>query len=312
MNAWLFVTLLCLCPSPVPTPALGDDVIARAGPIEVSQPEFAAWLVERVGYSHAEEYLMERLITLAAQEQGLAPDAAELEAAFQAERTQRINDTFRGDEAAYIEDLVSRGLSPEAHDARRRSQLEPELCLDRMARKMRVFSEDTLRARYKAIFGELGESVSVEALFYSLYHGVGPDSPRGDREAQAERAQELAKKGAAGLRAGQPLADLLPGSDPITNDFVVDGFIDQWRKNLLGVESELALASLDSAGEVSPPVRVWDGYLVLRLVQRELVSFEQAREQLVELMSQEQPDAEELGKARTAVRERYEVEILLR
>lgn len=310
MNAWLFVTLLCLCPSPVP--ALGDDIIARAGPLEVSEHEFAAWLIQRVGYSHAEEYMMERLIVLAAQEQGLAPDAAELEAAFQAERTQRINDTFRGDEAAYIDDLIGRGQSPEAHDARRRSQLEPELCLDRMARKMRVFTEDTLRARYKAIFGELGESVSVDVLFYSLYHGVGPDSPRGDVNAQAERAKEAAIKGAAGLRAGRPLAELLPATDPITNEFVVDGFISQWHKNLLGVESELALASLDSAGEVSPPVRVWDGYLVLRLVQREQVTFEQARGQLMELMHQDQPDAEELGNARTAVRDRYELEILLR
>jgi len=308
MNAWLFMTLLCLCPHPAPE----DDIIARAGPIEVRQPEFAAWLVDRVGYSHAEEFLMERLLVLAAEEQGLAPSAAEVEAAFQAERNQRIIDTFRGDEKAYMDHLISQGQSPEAHDARRRSQLEPEMCLDRMARKLRVFTDDMLRDRYKAIYGDLGESVAVEVLFFSLYHGVDPANPRGDVNAQSERAKDRATQAAADLRAGRLLPELLPGSDPITNAFVVDGFISQWHKNLLGAESELALASLDSAGEVSPPVRVWDGYLVLRLVKREEINFEQAREELVELMRQDKPGADELGTARTAVRERYNVEILLR
>lgn len=304
MNAWLFATLLCLCPN--------DDTIARAGSFEVGRAQFADWLVDRVGYSHAEEFLLEQLILAAAEEQGLRPSAGELETAYQAERNKIIEDTFRGDAAAYRNDLISRGQSPEAHDARRRSQLEPEICLERMARQLRVVTDEMLRDRYQTIFGELGERVSVEVLFFSLYHGIGPDSPRPDLNAQAVLAESRARDGAAALRAGRPLADLLPSSDPITNEFVRDGFVDLWRKNLLGSESELGLASLDNAGEVSPPIRVWDGYLVLRLVERRAVTFEQARDELTALVAQDKPTAEELGVARSAIRDRNQVEILLR
>ncbi|MFT7464500.1 MAG: hypothetical protein ACI9EF_002856 [Pseudohongiellaceae bacterium] len=308
MNAWLFATVLCLCPSPLAS----DEVVVQAGSLALSQDEFSAWLIQRVGHSHVEEFAMERLIVAAAIEQGLAPTAAELDRLCDAARSKLIDDTFRGDEEAYINDLVARGLSLENHGARRRAQLEPEICLQRLARNLRVITDDMLRARYKVIYGELGEGVAVEVLFYSLYHGLSPDSPRLDRDAQALVAEALAKKGADALKAERPLAELLPTSDTVNNDFVIDGYVNRWRKNLLGSESELALASLDNPGDVSPAIRVWDGYLVLRLIERKTVSFEEARAELTALLGEDPPNSEELGLARSLVRNKQDIEIRLR
>jgi hypothetical protein len=269
-------------------------------------------LVERVGFASVEEYMLETLIVHAAEEKGVRPSAEELDAAFRAERTKVIKDTFRGNEQAYLNDLINRGRDPDSHDFRRRSELEPELCLDGLARASRVISDDLLRARYKVMYGDLGERVSVDVLFYSLYHGIGPEDARPDLNAKAVEAKARAEKGAAGLRAGRPLSALVADSDPIANQFVQRNHVRQWRKNLLGNETELALASLDDAGDVSPPIRVWNGYYVMRLTKLTTVDFEQAREDLIRVVRQDAPTSEEIGSARTAVKERYQLEIYLR
>jgi hypothetical protein len=304
MIACLFATLMCLAPA--------DDIVARAQGLEVGKAEYSAWLVERMGFAHLEEYMIETLILREAEARGQRPTAAELEAAHQSERNQIIARSYRGDEQAYKDDLRYRGQDPEAHDARRKSQLEPELCLDRMARARREVTDELLRARYAVIYGDLGEAVSVDVLFFSLYHGVDPEAPRPDLNAQAVLALARAQAAEKALRAGRPFEELRANSDPVQNEFVQDGHISQWRKNLLGDESELGLASLDDPGDVSPPIRVWDGYYVMRLVQRRQLDFEQAREELTALVIQDKPTAEEIGAVRTAIRNEYKVELLLR
>lgn len=304
MNTWLLATLICLAPA--------DDLVGRAQGVEFPKGEFALWLVDRVGFASVEEYMLETLIIRAAEEQGVRPSAEQLDAAFRTERTKVINDTYRGNEQAYRNDLISRGRDPDSHDFRRRSELEPELCLDGLARASRVITDDLLRARYKVMYGDLGEITSVDVLFYSLYHGIGPEDARPDLNANAIEAKARAEKGAAGLRAGRPLSELIADSDPIANKFVLHNQVQQWRKNLLGDETEMALASLDDAGDVSPPIRVWDGYYVMRLTARSTVDFEAARENLVRVVRQEAPTSEEIGKARITVKERYKLEVYLR
>jgi hypothetical protein len=304
MNTWLFATLLCLAPA--------DDLVGRAQGVDFGSEEFSAWLLDRVGFSAVEEYMLESLIVRAAEEQGVRPSPEEVSAAFKAERAKVIKDTFRGSEEAYRNDLINRGMDPEAHDLRRRSELEPELCLHRLARAGRVITEKLLRDRYKVLYGDLGEHTSVDVLFYSLYHGIGPAGQRPDLVLQAVKAKARADKGATDLRAGRAVSLLAADSDPIVSNFVQANHVVQWRKNVLGEEAELALSSLDDAGEVSPPIRVWDGYYVLRLNERELVSFEDAREFLLGVVHQDTPTAEEVGAARTAVKDQYQLEILLR
>lgn len=304
------IALLCACLALLP--ALPDDeVVARAGDVSFGREAYAEWLLETFGHVHLEDYVLEHVIVIEAEARGLRPTEDELEAAFQEERQDLIDDFFSGDEARYIEDKAMRGIDLERHESRRRRTLLSELCLTRMAQAERVIDEAQLEKRYEVMFGDLGERTEVEVLFFSMYHGLRPgdrpDMTQADRDARA-RAEEARQA----WLDGASLDELRPGSDPIASEFVDEGRIAQWRRKLLGNETEQAVNSLDSPGQIAPVVKVWDGYYVLRLVRREPVTYEGVRDELEALERAAEPTTEQLSQTRAGIKERYPAEYFLR
>jgi len=301
----LMLAVVSLLPSP------GDEVVARAGDVEFQRDEYAQWLVDRVGAAHIHDFVVERVLLRMAGEHDVLPTDEEVEEAFDEERSFLIERYFRGDPERWEADLRAKGIGPQTHHRKRTQEIRIELCLDRLARRARTIGEDALRRRFDEIYGDLRERVTVDVLFYNAYEGLDPDAERPDIRSLKARASRRADEAATKLRAGRGHAELLPDSDPVASDFVHDGRIVRYTKNLLGPEVDEAVASLDRPGQVAGPVMVWDGYYVVQLVGREPVTFEEVRDELEELMRSSTPTSEELAEVRNEAIETYGAEVIL-
>jgi len=312
MKHALLSCLLLLAPAQTPHPSGGqaDQPVAIARDLVLTRGAFGDWLVDRIGIDHAQDFLVEALALREAERLGIAPDAAAVEAAWVAERDQTLAQHYHGEMEEYEAELRLRGFDPEAWIERHRREIAAELSLIAVARERRAVSEDELRQRYKDIYGELQERTTLEVLFISMYRGAEPgtmDLAR-LREVALQRAEEAAEQ----MRAGRPISELLPLGDKVNSEFVHDGVISPYRTRLLGKEVEKAQELLDAPGDVSPPVSVFDGFYVLRLVERLPVTFEAVADELLAVAREATPTSNELLETRAALLEENEAEVVLR
>jgi hypothetical protein len=216
-----------------------------------------------------------------------------------------------GKEDRYLNDLKGRGYSLETWAARRSDEIATDLCLTRLAQADRVITDEALQKRFTAIYGQAGEHTSIEVLFFSAYRNVESDE-RPDIPELKRAARERARAAGDAWRAGAELAALRADSDPIQSEFVKDGRVIAYRRDLLGTAVDRAVNSLDRAGEVSPPIEVFDGSYVVRLAERREVSFESVKGELTEMLAAEPPSSAERIAVREALFERDQGEVLLR
>lgn len=304
MIALALPLLLALLPA-------GDEPVARThSGLVLGRQEFADWLVERVGYSHVQDCITEKIVLSAAEEAGLLPEDDEVDAALAAERAFIVQNYHRGDEQAYVAELRARGLDPAAHERRRWHELRFLRALEKMAARERTISEDDLRQRFDQVYGELGERVVVEVRFFDLYRGVQPGD-RPDLSRQKEEALARARAAREAWLAGR-LDEVDALSDVPKADVVRDGRIDPYTKRVLGNEVEAAVNSLDEPNEISPPLPVWNGAWLVRLVSRTEVDFAEVRDELLaELAASPVPEAE-VSAMRRRLLDEARIEPLLR
>jgi len=306
MNILLLSAILCLMP-------VDDGVVGRIDGEPLAVDEYAAWLVERLGFAHIHDYVRERMLLLAGEREDALPTEAEVDAAWQAERQTVINNVHHGSEADWRASLLSRGTNLAMHTVRRRAQLRAEMVLETLAQRARSFTEEQIKQRYTDIYGALGERLTLRVLKFDMWAGaLTGDDERPDPEVLRARALERAEAAHAAWKRGEPFEALLAESDDPNSEFVVAGEIDVYRKLLLGSEVHTAVGQLDEVGQISPPVRVWDGYFIVQLIGRETASFEEARAEMLRILTETPPSAEEMGAVEIRLREDYAPEVELR
>lgn len=254
------------------------DVVARAAGRDLTREEFAHWLLERWGREHVKDFAVETLALSRAAEQGLLPDAAQVAAAYDAELAAIVDNGYRGDLAAFERELAGYGKSLADRRAGRLPLLRVELAMQGLARRARVVDDAAIERRYHEVYGSGGESTRLQVLFFSAWAGGGEQAAdTGTRRAAAVARAEDAR---TRLAAGEDFAALLAASDPPGSDFVREGVVRAWRRDLLGPEVERAVEQLDRPGDLAPVVAVWDGAWVVRLESRRPVSLAEVREEL--------------------------------
>jgi hypothetical protein len=291
----------------------GDEtLVARAKGIEYTRAQYGEWLVQRLGIQFLDDYVFADLVQRVAAERGLLPTQAELEAAFEEEFQRATDHGKTGDLDSFTKDLAQAGYSLETWKARRILELRSDLSHARLARAGRVITDERLQSRYRDLFGDLGERTSVEVYFFSAYRDLDPADQNPDIPALKTAARARAEEARAQLLAGADRAAVMAGTDPVASDFVKDGIITGYRRQMLGRDIEKAVSSLDEPGDTSLVVDAFDGSYVLRLIAREPVRFEDVREELVAAVRAEDVDGSELAAVRNEVMESYAVERVLR
>ncbi len=297
-------------PAPAAVPA-DDHLVARAGDLPISREDYAEWLLLHYGVLHLDDFVGQRMVLHAAEQAGLSPSAEEVQAAYEAERDHIVTEFFRGDIDFYErEHVVRRGYDLASYQRLRVAALEVELAQQALALSERVVTEQQVLQRYRNTFGEDGERIAIDVLFFNMYSESKAETPA-DPAVLRDGALERARFAIDNLRGGTPLADLLDASDWIRSEFVIDGHVDPYRRELLGREIEIAVASLDTPGEIAPPVAVYNGYYVVRLAERRKVSLEEARDDITTWLENREVDSEEMANVLTRLRANTTVERLL-
>jgi hypothetical protein len=277
-----------------------DEAVARIGDRDLTASEYGQWLVEQHGYVFLDAFVLEKLLLLEADRVGVMPTDDDVERAYEDEVQDMVDRLFNGDREAWYQAQVRKGNDPAHVGPRRKHELKIMLCMNRIAKRDRVITDEQISARYAAIYGDLEEAITVEVLFFDLYSGMADDAIRPELSVLDQRTRARADAVRARLLEGATIRSLLPLSDPVESDFVSVGRVDTWRRDLLGPEVDLAISRLDDGGDVAPLVKVWNGYWVVRLVERRIVTLEDVREELLTGLL-EQPVS---GAEQSLVRER--------
>jgi hypothetical protein len=303
------IALLLLALLPTSLVAQDDPVVARAGELSWTRSEYADWLVARHGATFIEDFVIEQLMLEEARARDLLPDDETVARAYDDELDRIIRITYRGKVDRYHADLTTRGYTPESWRTRRLVELRAEMAQANLARAARQPSDEQLAARFTQVYGPDGEHVRLEVVFFSAYRDLDPDDPRPDVAALKAEARRRAESARERWSAGASLEELLELGDAPKQGPATDGVIERYSRNLLGVEVEQAVNSLDRAGEIAPPVDVFDGSWLVRLAGREPVTLEEVREQLLEELWADPVDTGEMSAVRTRILEGLTVEI---
>jgi len=290
----------------------GGDVVARMGQRSFRAEELGLWMAARSGHVELWPFVMEQMVLAEADELGLSPSVAEVEAALAEEQQGLIDRFYSGDREAWIRKEAAMGNHPDDAGPRRMLSLKPELALTRLALRMRVVTEDDLAATFERDYGDLKEQISIEALFFSFYTGLVPGEQRPELTLLDSRTRARAEPARQRLANGAPLDELLELADPVESDFLERGVVSTWRRNLLGVEMERAVNSLDDPGDTAPLVKVWDGYWVVRLLRRREVSLDGLRGELRQQLLTAPVTGEEQAAVREHLTQKYAPEYLLK
>lgn len=308
MNAaTLLVSALLLAPAH----ASADDEeqpVAFVADEGLPRSDYEDWLFDRFGVEALDEYIDVVAVERGARDAGIVVTPEDVAERHDAEVAAKIARFFRDDPARFEQDLARRGFTRETWRRFRERQVRHDLLLERLVRRRREITDEDIAARYEVIYGQDAERTTLEVLFFSHYHGVDPaDAATVQRDDLVARSRERAEGVREEMRAGAPLDELRELSDPIRNDFIDEGRIERYRRNLLGPELDEAIDMLDRPGETTPVVTLFDGQVLARLVERETVTLESARDAIERELREAPPTSTEVMELLTELREKYEL-----
>jgi parvulin-like peptidyl-prolyl isomerase len=290
---WLSPALLLL------TLLLGDSRAQSASPVSSPSPaaselpgpplsidgeqvpwsDFAGWLVLLQGRSNLERFALDRLAERAALEAGVRLKREELLRRIDEEIELRVQTTFGGDRAKWLDELTRLGQTPEALRTERLEIMRRQALTNELVRRSRVVSPEQIRELWEGRYGPEGRRLRVSRLFLQV---DPPEQPPGTSREEAKALGELAQRETL-KRAEDLHARLVAGADfsqlvrEFSNDMIsrpAGGRLDKalepadWpgleRKDLRGKE----------VGALLPPFYSRGGYNLLRVDAVELTPLE--------------------------------------
>lgn len=254
-----------------------SDLMDRAKPFQMqiygSVPEGAS---RNAAFSQLYKQLVERLVDEELQgreaaKANITVTAQEIQSAI--ERVAKQNDVTV---EQLLEEAQKNGLNLTDYRAEiRRQLLDAKMLNLRVQGRMRI-SEDDMRAAYRRAVQEERRKLEFRAAWIRLQipPGAGPEG--------ANEVGETAAQLSARARAGADFADLARtySSDLATRD--QGGLLAPMHPGELPPEVDGALLGME-VGEVTPPLRQGDAWLVLKLIERgasQLPDYDKAKPQL--------------------------------
>ncbi|MED5330162.1 MAG: peptidylprolyl isomerase [Planctomycetota bacterium] len=285
--------LLCLL-IPLSTSA-DEEVVVQMDNQAIEAAAYRSWLYDRLGPQNAFQFMMEQAVLAVAREKDLLPSQEEVQATLEKETTDHTARMYGGDRSAFINALENRGYNLASWNRARGSQLYAEMTTHRLALAARVVTDDDIGRHFQQRFGEMAERVRIEVLFFDMYGDI-TEQPDEDVTALRQKSHLRASTALEIIEKTGAIAELAPTGDPISSEFVRDGYRLDYRRNVLGPEVERAVNSLDNKGDLSSLIEVWNGYYIVRLEGRTSVTIDEVRDELRAELETAPPTSAEMGK----------------
>lgn len=290
------------------TSARGEDPPPplRVRGVDVPWAEYAAWLVREHGAAKLEDYLRTSALERAAASFELSVSEEAVEERMRADTLARVARTFGGNVEAWRAELARLGTREELYYQDRFGETRQALLLDALARHLREPDEPTLRAEWRARYGQNGRSLELELLHLRADPPLPPQGATRDEVRALDRAaRELVRQRSASLReaalAGEPFAELVrrhsedPDSRVRGGRLEGEAEVSYWIRTVRDAVQGLA------EGELSEPLWSRGGWNLFRAARVIEVPFESARAELLQTFRERPASSSETA----AVLERF-------
>ena len=280
-----------------------DDVLVKAGGIEIRESDFARYLRTRATRRILADLVFDRLVAAECKRRKIAGSAPALARA-----------------------LARRQLKAEGatKDREREVRVMNEILLEQrgnaLVRAARRIDDAALRERFDQVYGVDGHKVEVQHILVAFPATARRLQVAGNKDPKQAEIEAAAKERASGLSVrlakGANFASLLGESDdPTTQSLLADprfaakaGFIEGYNYQRYGSSFASEVRRL-GAGETSKPLRTSHGFHLIRVVARKTTKLADVAERLRRELRQAPANRAELEALRRRLFERHGVRL---
>ena len=287
--------------------ALPPGVYARVDGREISEREYAEFLLASLGRAHLGRFIDRLLIDAAARRAGVAVTPEEVERLVE-ERIQRtIEGIYRGNRESFLEALERRQSSLDDLRQRDRQEIYYERLLDGIILAARTVDEAAVAREFERVYGPGGVEPELRHIVVSTRRRIGAarETLPARRESEAvERAAKIHEE----LLAGGDFVQLVErySDDPFTREN--DGRIPVYRPGHFGDEFDAAVAGLTAERPLSGVVHSPHGLHLVQLVGLRVTKLDDVRAEVESLVRNRPPSTAEKREALAAMRAAARIE----
>lgn len=244
---------------------LPPGVILRINGKDIPRERFIAELDAAMGESYRETFIGHVLVEDKASQLGITASDAEIDAHVQAGVDQVLGGSFGGDKDRMNDALQERGMTLEGWKRRLRIDARSDVLLEKLVRKDRKVSEDTLRRLFEERYGPGGNQTKLRHILKNVLVAASQEytlqqydqeKSKIEQDAQSRAAAALAK-----IRSGTAFEAVMAeySDDPRKAS---GGVLTSW-KGRFGADFDAAAAKLRK-NDVSDVVKCPDGYRIVQ------------------------------------------------
>jgi peptidyl-prolyl cis-trans isomerase SurA len=259
-------------PAAAPKPAAGPagaplppGVMFRVNGRDIPREKFIAELDAALGESYRETFIGHVLVEDQASKAGITASEAEIDARVRANMDQVLGGTFGGDQDRMKEALEERGMTLDGWKKRLRLDARSDVLLEKLVRKDRQVTDDTLKRSFEERYGPGGTQVKVRHILKNVLVAASQEYTLQQYDLEKGKIEDDARK-----RADEALAKLRSGTafEAVMAEYSDDprkgsgGALTSW-KGRFGADFDAAAAKLAKNG-VSDVVKCPDGYRIVQ------------------------------------------------
>jgi len=240
-------------PKPAAAPAaapLPPGVMFRVNGKDIPREKFIAELDAALGESYRETFIGHVLVEDQASKSGITASEAEIDARVRANMDQVLGGTFGGDQDRMKEALEERGMTLDGWKKRLRLDARSDVLLEKLVRKDRQVSDDTLKRAFEERYGPGGTQVKVRHILKNVLVAASQEYTLQQYDLEKGKIEDDARK-----RADEALAKLRSGTafETVMAEYSDDprkgsgGALTSW-KGRFGADFDAAAAKLVKNG----------------------------------------------------------------
>jgi peptidyl-prolyl cis-trans isomerase SurA len=251
--------------TPAAAAPLPPGVVLRINGKDIPRDRFIAELDAALGESYRETFIGHVLVDEQASKLGVSASDAEIDTHVQASIDQVLGGSFGGDKDRMNAALEERGMTLEGWKKRLRLDARSDVLLEKLVRKDRKVSDDTLERLFEDRYGPGGNQIKIRHILKNVLVAASQEYTLQQYDLEKSRIEEDAKS-----RAGAALGKLRSGTafEVVMAEYSDDprkasgGILTSW-KGRFGADFDAAAAKLGKNG-LSDVVKCPDGYRIVQ------------------------------------------------
>ena len=282
--------------------SLAPGVYAKVNGREITEREYAQYLLASIGKAHLGRYIDRILIESESRRQGVSVTPEEVEKLVTERIDRTIQGVYRGNREAFLASLARRNMTLDERKQRDRQQIYYDRLLGGLILKQRKVDEATVQQEFERVYGPGGVQLELRHILVSTRRRIGADGARLPPRTAAE-AKSRASKVHQELLGGADFSRLVErySDDPLTRQN--SGRVPIYRPGIYGAEFDAAVSKLTKESPLSGVVSSSQGLHLVQLVEKRETKLKAVKAEVEALVRNRPPSPAEKQDALATLRQ---------